>query len=113
VDCGGEGCDPVTGAYVTSLTRSASVSLCAIYFRPGLSFENARGLEDAQAYALVHEFTHLAGVEVPKVLNKRNGEYERPPEEYHGERDWDHLDLNQRRQMVDAYAAMAWRLGAR
>ncbi len=97
----GSGCDEKTGAYVNpSSDRGGTVFLCPLWTRgtTGLKFGCAgHGLDETRAYALLHEFIHLAG---PSASN----------EKYVDDGTWQGLKLEETLNMADGYACLAWKL---
>ena len=95
--CSG-GCDTTTGAAVSQGSRGGVVTVCQLWTGgTGLEFPAANGLEDARAYALLHEFVHLSGP-IPAG------------EKYFGGLDWATLKAEEALGMADGYAAFAWKL---
>ena len=97
-------CDDTTGAFVTQHDRGSPpglVTLCPLWLSgTGLKFDPATGLPDNRAYALLHEFAHLSGA--------TTGGKER----YVSGATWKHVSAADAVKMADAYAAIAWTLGA-
>lgn len=99
VRCGApEGaCKPRAAAFVTDLVRGNPVTVCQIWLDDNLAFE-ATKLEPGheRAYALIHEFCHLAGV------TDQGGET------YLHEARWEDISSADALTMADAYASFAW-----
>jgi hypothetical protein len=92
------GCKEATGAFVTQGSRGGVVTLCQKWTSGiGLTFPPARTVEEARAYALLHEFVHLSGAMADD-------------EKYFGTGDWTALTQQQAEGMPDGYAAFAWLL---
>lgn len=97
-------CDDTTGAFVTQNDRGSPanlVTLCPLWLSgTGLKFDPASGMPDNRAYALLHEFVHLSGATT-------GGK-----EQYVSSGAWKHVSFADAAKMADAYAAVAWTLGA-
>ncbi|WP_299210367.1 DUF4157 domain-containing protein [uncultured Tateyamaria sp.] len=105
--CGSKNCDDTTGAYVTADSRNAgnTVRLCRTWLRGTAGFKYAAGPRDGRAYALLHEFAHMAGPHGEVAIGR-----EEEGEKYlHGD-DWHKLTTDQTMTMADAYSAIAWKL---
>jgi Domain of unknown function (DUF4157) len=99
VRCGAppDDCKLQVAAFVEDNVRGNPVTVCQIWLDDNLSFE-ATKLEPGheRAYALIHEFCHLAGVT------------DRSAETYLHEGDWPSLPSAEAETMADAFAAFAW-----
>ena len=92
-------CDKETGAFtVQGSSRGSVVTICSQWAAGQMRFNLGGGDKDAQAYALLHEFIHLAG---PQAANETY---------YHKRSEWKDLNYAQATGMADAYARIAWRL---
>lgn len=93
-------CQENTGAFVRSDQRAGStVSLCQKWLNGNaLTLDPVSGVDDARAYALLHEFVHLAGPG-------------KDPEMYVSADEWASLTAEDALGMADAYAAFAWMIG--
>lgn len=91
-----------TGAYVSQHQRGGIVTLCQLWRQGnGLKFDGVRSVDDARAYALVHEFVHLAG---PSSAGD---------EHYVSDKGaWAGVTAARALTMADAYAAVAWAAGS-
>lgn len=100
-----EDCEDEThGASVDQNRRGGPVTICQLWrVGSGLKFDLAPSLEEARAYALVHEFVHLSG-----ITARGKGE-----EAYVSDtKTWLTLSPEKAARMADAYAAVAWAAGA-
>ena len=90
-------CKPRAGAFVQDNVRGNTVTLCQIWLDDNMKFA-ATELEPGheRAYALIHEFCHLAGVT------------DQSSESYLHEGGWSSLDAAEAETMADAFAAFAW-----
>ncbi|MGH8720342.1 MAG: eCIS core domain-containing protein [Burkholderiales bacterium] len=93
-------CQENTGAFVTSEYRAGStLSLCPKWLNGNaLTFDPVSGVDEARAYALLHEFIHLAGPG-------------KDPEKYVSDDEWETVTAADALGMADAYAALAWTVG--
>jgi hypothetical protein len=99
-----ESCKEDTGAYVTDLSRGATVNVCDIWVAGALPFGGTcRGAKDCRAFALLHEFCHLAGADYSgsKTCQGSN-------EMYVHCKNWPDVTRVEALTLADAYAAFAW-----
>jgi hypothetical protein len=104
-DCSSAGCDENTGLYVGQGHRKrgrsdTGVGICPLWISGGLTFPVASGLDEARAYALLHEFVHKSGA----FAAEKNRFYV-------GRNDWRTLSAVDTLSYADGYAALAWTLG--
>lgn len=90
-------CKETTGAFVIASARGGEVNICQKWIvGNGLKFDVTSGVDDARAFALLHEYCHLAGVSGPA------------DELYVSEDTWAKVSAADAYQSADAYAAIAW-----
>lgn len=102
-DCAATACDETTGAYVQQTSRGGVVSLCPMWLgttNTQPAFTLAPTLDEARAYALLHEFVHLSG---PSAGSDS--------ELYVDSGAWAGLGPDVARRQADSFAALAWTLG--
>ncbi len=101
--CGAEPakCDAEAAAFVTDNVRGNPVTVCQVWLDGNLEFEATKNdPQGHRAYALIHEFVHLAGVT------------DRQHETYLHKADWSTLTPQQAETMADAFAAFCWIMGS-
>lgn len=95
--CSGSGCDENTGAFVKGGSqRGDQVFICTQWLRGTFKSPVATGRDEGRAYALLHEFVHLAGPQGSPEKYIHSG--------------WESLTYRQAIQQADGYAALAWTL---
>ncbi|MGH8480721.1 MAG: hypothetical protein ACREXK_14460, partial [Gammaproteobacteria bacterium] len=99
-------CDDTTGARVSEGSRKtgqhdSGVEICQAWTRAtNLHFAVASGLDEARAYALLHEFVHKSGA----FADEKDRFYV-------GRDDWGKLGAQDTLGYADGYTALAWTLG--